>query len=318
MIAAAGAQNLRPAFFDAQRRSIAFARDWHNSAVTARLRDAFGGAENAEAVIRRARLLLADTGWLHDLVERMVGALADDPLFEPPLPVRRSGASVSIVLFESSAASVSATVVDAVAIAARGLPDAVTVPGRAVVTAYLRAGGARLLRWDAGPAPAEFQAANAPPARPIAPLRLDDGMVVEHDGRRRAQLLADVRGDVVSVTIAARCGQAPLAREYRRSDGALLRVSALDVADSRAALLLTLLRETGRRDAGACFERVTRHPAFHLRWEAMREWLALDALAALPRLREMADDDPHPEIRVAAAAMRQCLENKLGAMPCHA
>jgi len=37
----------------------------------------------------------------------------------------------------------------------------------------------------------------------------------------------------------------------------------------------------------------------------MRELLALDADAALPPLRRMADRDPHPEVRAAA---RQTLE----------
>jgi hypothetical protein len=42
----------------------------------------------------------------------------------------------------------------------------------------------------------------------------------------------------------------------------------------------------------------------------MREWLALDAAAALPRLRALADD-PHHEVRAAARATLPLVEARL-------
>jgi hypothetical protein len=41
-------------------------------------------------------------------------------------------------------------------------------------------------------------------------------------------------------------------------------------------------------------------PHFYTRWHIMREFLAMDAAAALPHLRRMAAGDPHPEVRAAA------------------
>ena len=66
-------------------------------------------------------------------------------------------------------------------------------------------------------------------------------------------------------------------------------------------LLLAYLRAARRADAAPAFETATRAPAYFLRWAAMREWLALDARAALPRLRALAHDT-NAEVRAAARA----------------
>ena len=75
--------------------------------------------------------------------------------------------------------------------------------------------------------------------------------------------------------------------------------------------------QRGARDAAEAFESASRHPAFHLRWAAMREWLMLDARAARRRLAEMGASDPNAEIRAAARATLPALDRRLG-QPCHA
>jgi hypothetical protein len=50
----------------------------------------------------------------------------------------------------------------------------------------------------------------------------------------------------------------------------------------------------------------------------MREWLALDAAAAAPRLAEMACADLHAEVRAAAACMLPIVEQRLAAARCPA
>jgi hypothetical protein len=82
-------------------------------------------------------------------------------------------------------------------------------------------------------------------------------------------------------------------------------------------MLLAFLRLAGRADAGPQFDAATRDPAFHLRWAAMREWLALDARAAMPRLEAMMVADPHVEIREAAARTLATIRLRPG-VPCRA
>jgi hypothetical protein len=50
----------------------------------------------------------------------------------------------------------------------------------------------------------------------------------------------------------------------------------------------------------------------------MREWLALDAAAAANRLAEMACDDPHAEVRIAAVRMLPIVKQRLAAARCPA
>lgn len=90
-----------------------------------------------------------------------------------------------------------------------------------------------------------------------------------------------------------------------------LKSAAIEDASARSAMLLALLRSSGRSDAAAAFDRASRDDVFLLRWQAMREWLALDAATASPRLAEMAQDDPHDEIRSAARATLRLMEQRL-------
>ena len=84
-----------------------------------------------------------------------------------------------------------------------------------------------------------------------------------------------------------------------------------DDAASRIEMLLIFLRVSGRADASALFDGASRHPAFHLRWSAMREWLMLDAGSARNRLAEMCARDPNAEVRAAAAATLPLLDRRL-------
>jgi hypothetical protein len=117
-------------------------------------------------------------------------------------------------------------------------------------------------------------------------------------------------GAAVTITAILHAGTAPQVREYRVSDGAPVRCGSTDEGASRAALMLAFLRASGRRDAGDVFAAATRAPAAHDRWNAMREWLALDADPAAHRLAEMAHDDPNAELRALAAATQALVEER--------
>jgi len=269
-------------------------------------------ADDAAEAIARATQLLGDPGWATALLQPLVEALAADPLFEPPFRTSRDGLRIGAVLFECPAVALSACVTSAAAMQRMPSPRALTFSGRLAVTRYVRGGGARLRRWQVAPAGPDFRAADALPCTELESLPLADGQVHAIDGRTEAQLLADAQRDVVTLVATVRAGAAPLMREHGIADGRLLRIASGDDRASRTEMLLAFLRLAGRADAGPRFEEATRDPAFHLRWAAMREWLALDARAALPRLEAMAENDPHAEVREAAgrtlAAVRSRLE----------
>ena len=265
------------------------------SEARAAVRAALAHGKDAEALATAATALLGDTWWLRDLLTPWLAGLADDPWYDPPLRVARDRRRTTAVLAEEAGATLTATVLHA-------LPEEATVAvsGRLAVTRYHRAGGARLLTWNAGAAAADFRAADAPALVPLPPVALADGTVRRLDGRRHGHALAGATAPVVTLTIAPSAGG--LTRAYDRDTGRLRRVAANDADAARTRMLLTLLRLSGRADAGACFDAASRAPGFHLRWAAMREWLALDVCAATPRLRAMAAQDAHAEVRAAAAA----------------
>ncbi len=291
----------RAALAESTDRSHQLAQAWRSDETVTYLADAFAACDPpaADAVADVAERVLADAGWIAPLLEPLIDALATDPWFEPPIRVTRDTLRTTALLLELPAMTLTATILSAAAMRDAPAPTTLAASGRLSVARYHRAGGARLSRWAAGEIDTAFSTGTAPALVPLSTVMLDDGMVCRIDGRRHAHLIHGATGDVAILTFATRGGG--LTREYDRATGHLLRAATSDDAASRTRLLLTLLRVDGRRDAGAHFATATRDAAFHLRWDAMREWLALDPPAALPRLREMAANDPHDEVRAAAA-----------------
>ncbi|NIJ21354.1 hypothetical protein FHS95_003057 [Sphingomonas naasensis] len=306
------------ALLAARERSARTNAAWRTSAAYRAATDAFAGcpgpdnpAGAPEAATARAEALLADGGWVEALLAPLVTALAGDPFFEPPFKVHRDALRIGAVLFDCPAASIAASVTRASAMAALPPPATIVFTGRVSITRTIRAGGAHLARWWAEPIDAQFRADEAPQCTALEPIALRDGMLHRTDGRREAQLIRDAAGDVVTLVATIRAGAAPLLREYDRASRALLRVGDGDDRPSRIGMLLHLLRVAGRTDASPCFAAATEAPQFHLRWAAMREWLALDAAAALPRLATMARSDAHAEVRAAATRMLPVVAQRL-------
>lgn len=304
----------RAAIVAARAAAPGIVRAWRDGPAWRMLAATFADcpASDAEEAMGRATRLFGDGGGAEELLQPLVEALATDPLFEPPFRTSRDALRIGAVLFECPTVTLSACVTSAAAMRRVPAPASCTFSGRLAVTRYVRAGGAVLRRWRTAPAGADFRAATAPPCAEVEPLRLADGAVHGIDGRYEAQLLADAASDVVTLVATARAG-APLMREHALDDGRLLRVANGDDRASRAEMLLAFLRLAGRADAAPCFAAATRDPAFHLRWAAMREWLALDARAALPRLEAMATADPHGEVREAATRTLAAVRPRLDA-----
>lgn len=296
----------------ARARSTAYAERWRQAGVVAWLNRCFARETNAERV---AGTLLKDLGWLNRLLGGPMTQLADDPWFEAPLRCSRDRMRTGAVVYDGPAASISASILSAGGEGRGGrgdsLPPTVIASGRLVMTCYVDAGGARLRRWSVGAPDDPFVAANAAPARALGSAPLGDGQVLRHDGRVEAHQLYGQSADVVMVSILLRHEAVAVAREYAVDDGRLLRAAWLDDRPVRSAMLLRLMRALERGDAAAAIESASRDPAFFLRWEAMREWLAMDAGAAMPRLAEMAGHDPHPQVRDAAAAMLRVVQARL-------
>jgi hypothetical protein len=183
--------------------------------------------------------------------------------------------------------------------------SAVFVPGRAAIR-VLASGGASLIAHEVAVSEAEeaggFTASAAAPCRSEPPRALRAGELLRLDTARQSWSLAGARRDVLLLELAVQPPSPLPIRAYDVASGGLIHVSASRRDSSFRAMALTLLRHLGRTDAAPLFAAETKAGDFAARWNAMREFVALDPAAAAPHLAAMAAGDPHPEVRRAAQA----------------
>jgi hypothetical protein len=299
-----------PELAGARRRSASINSEWLSGRIAA-IAAQFADIDNVEEIERRATAWLTDPCQVQALLQPLINALAADPWFEPPFKVSRDRLRTGIALLDCPAVALSVTTICAAELNRLPLPATVVMPGRVTLTHYVRAGKALMRRWRAAPAARDFSATGAASARELSPHVLKDSALIRQDGRTSGHLFVRAEGDIVALTATIKPSAAPLIREYAIADGSLVRVACADEAASRIEMLLTFLRVSGRTDASAIFDSTSRHPAFHLRWSAMREWLMLDGYTARTRLAEMCAHDANAEVRAAAAATLPLLDRRL-------
>ncbi|GAA4774290.1 hypothetical protein GCM10023219_22150 [Stakelama sediminis] len=292
----------RHAVLAAHERREAVARQWYGSRAFKEMCARLEQLGEDDAGLNAARAMLTDRAWPPDLLSPLVSALQVDAFADLPVQMRRDATGTTLALWDSGRARLSVALWSASELNLRAATDAVVLPGERVLTAYHRAGTARLQRWEL--------TSDTSRLRRLADITISDGDVVLCDGRYQVHRLVDARCDIVAVQIRFRGEGDGIRRQYRCSDGQMLSAEIADPDAARRSMLLTLLRVSGRSDAAAQFEAATRHRHHFLRWEAMREWLALDALSAQSRLREMAAADAHAEVRKAAAHMLAVVERR--------
>lgn len=275
-------------------------------AVQDRVATRFDELDDTDAVLEQARALLADSGWIADLIAPLVDGLRADPWFDPAVRITRDALRTAVVLADLPSVTLTVSVTSAAALARIEPPATVVLSGRRALTRYVRGGEAQVRRW-------RLEETRPRRCIEVPPLTLHDGDLIELDGRREGRLIVAAASDVVAITATAKPDADPLIHEFAIADGRLVRSATADVRGSRAELLLALLRASGRSDADESFDAITHDPAFHLRWAAMREWLMLDARAARPRLAKMAAADPDPGVQAAAAQTLDRLDARLAA-----
>ncbi|OEJ21881.1 hypothetical protein AR457_38705 [Streptomyces agglomeratus] len=89
---------------------------------------------------------------------------------------------------------------------------------------------------------------------------------------------------------------------YDRMTLCPVQVISADLTATRLTYAIRLLAAAGRPTSGPRLEELSHHPQHEVRWEAIRALFRVDRPAGTARLREAAADDPHPEIRITAAA----------------
>lgn len=237
-----------------------------------------------------------------DLVARLLARLADDPLTQSPLRFSSDEAATTLVLARAGTAVLTLHAIDGTALARRPAPASVSFPPAETFERILRGSAeawlVTLLGSEGG------RARLAVGEQPVRP-----GELSRRIGQREARLLRRVEGTLVSLRLQRRCETGEVTREYALADGTLLHQAAGCPRDSRLELAAALLGRMGRSDAAPLLAAMAEEqgsPA--LRWQALRECLALDSAAGFVALCRIAraPDDP---LAVPAGALRaQLLE----------
>jgi hypothetical protein len=274
----------------------------------ARLEDGLAEAQQtgADGILALARELVAAPDAMEEILEALIGAARQDPFFRPHFSLAAGDVHSGLTLFDRQALTITLAVMNADAIAAKraerlGGGASLIFTGRRSFFHFIRTGGATLSFWEAPVVEGGFTASDSGRCRLIERRRIRDGETVEMDGRRFTFIVDEAVEDIAFVHAATSLGAAPLAVEYDSATLGFVGASSTDEASSRTQMMLALLRIMDRKDAVPVFREMLISEHFYARWQTMRELLALDAAAALPHLRTMAAEDPHPEVRQAAA-----------------
>jgi hypothetical protein len=261
---------------------------------------------DAGPLLQAAREFLRRDDAVGACLDPMIRAALDDPFFRPPVRSSLSEIQAGLLLIDRPLLSVYLAIVSATAIAEKRLvrdgPASIAFTGRRSVYRFLRSGQAVLSLWEAPEIEPGFSARTSGSCRLLEQRLVEDGDLLELDGRRHGFVIEFAQSEMVYLEATTPVGAAPLMVEYDSETLRFAGASSSDEASSRMQLMLSLLRAMDRQDAVPLFREmlVSRH--FFDRWHAMREFLALDAELALPHLREMAERDPHPEVRAAASS----------------
>jgi hypothetical protein len=261
-------------------------------------------AQGAEAVLALARAFLAEPAAIDGAIELMARRAAEDPYYRPHFRLASSEVHAGLLLVDTPALTVMLAAMDADAIASKRARRrggaSIVFSGQRAVYRFLKAGGAILSFWTVPTIAPGFTAADSGRCTFAGRRRIEDGDVVDIDGRSQAFLIDSAPCDLVYLHATTQIEAAPLKVEFDSTSFQFAGASSTDEGSSRIQMMLSLLRTMDRVDAVPLFVELLSTGHFYARWHAMRELLALDAEAALPHLRAMAADDPHHDVRTAA------------------
>jgi len=295
---------------DAQQRSRdavdAVSRTWGNHPLMTKLEArlaALPQPPDAASVLDAARAFLDREDDIAALLAAMIQGARADPFFRPPLHPVSSDAQAGLLLFHHRDLSISLGLADVEMLAAKkagGGAASINFTGTTGLFRFVKTGGATLSFWEAPPLGHDFVAARAGKCRLVERRKVREGEEIVLDGRSQSFVIEHAASDVLYFHAMVRPEAAPLSAEYDSRTLAFVGASSTDEAASRIQMMVSMLRTMEREDAAPLLEAALASPHFYTRWHVMRELLALDADAAQPHLRRMAEADPHPEIRAAA------------------
>lgn len=218
------------------------------------------------------------------LVAALLPALAAAPFGQVPLRHHVGPAATTLMLAREREASLTLFALDGAGLAAAGPAASVSFAPAEEWDAVLAGSGSGRL----------VELAGAGNLRPQA-LRFAPGLALGRDAAREALLVDRAAGTLLFLRLRRVTALNAPVREFALEGGALLHQSEPSATESRHEIAVALLGAMGRKDAAPTLAAIAadRGHGDMLRWQALRQCLALDTLAgfrALARLACEADD----------------------------
>ena len=265
----------------------------------------FGDGDPLEACPSLAGLFEEGSGAAHELVanflELGLWGLRSHPLGHLPLRHGVGHAGQTLLLSHWGTATLALVSYEGERLSA--LPEARTVAFTLLESwSFVLAGSAtagRVRCMNVQDRRAELQ---------VEALSMHPGAVIHRDGRRETIQMRGASGCLVKLRLQRFLGASEPVREFALADGGLVHQAASNLHDSRCELAISVLSRMGRRDAVPVISRiVTGNGHEGLRWQAMRELLALDTRAGMILLGQIAASDDDPLAALAQETQRALL-----------
>jgi hypothetical protein len=279
-------------------------------------RPAEGGAP---AILAAAERFVDRLDDIEAQLRTMIRAALANPFYRPSLKLVTSPVHLGLLLLDHPSLSVLLAVTPPDALAAKRTgregPASITFTGRRSLFKFVKGGGATLSFWEAPQIGEGFTASAGGRCRPVGRRTIEDGETIWLDGRRESFIIDHASSDIVYLQAVTPVGGAPLSVEYDADTLSFAGASSSDEINSRVQMVVSLLRLLDRADAAPVLRSAIADSPFFVRWHIMREFLALDAELAHSTLCAMAEADPHPEVRAAAAATLAAFFPESAALP---
>lgn len=308
-----------------QHRLVAQAEAWRSLGAGAGLADELSrfAAGAPLAGLPRLGALFAPAGDAADaaddlasaVVEWLVAELAAAPLGQVPLRHQCDRTCATLVLAHCPTATLVLQAVDGAGLARH--PAARSASFTATETwERVLAGRASALRVTAA------QQGRDRAALVSQTVALRAGDMAFRSGKTEARLLTAVPGVLVTLKLQRSDGSGAPSREYALDDGRLLHQAAGSPRDSRLELTAALLGRMERADAAPLLAALAvERGSPQLRWQVLRECLALDSGAGFAALAALAGRGDDPLAQPAQALRQQLLHTYpqlAGVEPCPA
>ncbi|MEQ1543174.1 MAG: hypothetical protein ABL926_13085 [Novosphingobium sp.] len=237
------------------------------------------------------------------LVEVILARLACDPLGQSPLRHFTDDTVTALTVLRCGTTTLALQAIDGAGLARRPAPvSAAFTPSET---------------WEhvlAGEAEAETITIAGIDARRAQfvrrPLDLAPGCVHHRTGTREVVMLRAVARTLVSLKLRRRLPCSAVTYEYALDDGMLLHQAAGSPRESRLELSAALLGRMGRTDAAPLLAAMAEERGeASLRWQALRECLALDTEQGFAALARIAGRRADPLAHPAGALREQLIEH---------